>query len=80
MSFLGGSINNQTLNGIESITDGYITIQDGTISNLQALSIGGDTTVASNLYVGGRITCAYTAALNTDIPNKLAWERCWGSH
>ena len=71
MSFLGGSINNQTLNGIESITDGYITIQDGTISNLQALSIGGDTTVASNLYVGGRITCAYTAALNTDIPNKL---------
>ena len=71
MSFLGGSINNQTLNGIESITDGYITIQDGTISNLQALSIGGDTTVASNLYVGGRITCAYTASLNTDIPNKL---------
>ena len=71
MSFLGGSINSQTLNGIESITDGYITIQDGTISNLQELSIGGDVTVGTNLYVGGKITCAYTASLNTDVPNKL---------
>jgi len=47
-----------------------LNIEDGVISNIQSLSVVGNTELDGNLVVDGKISCAYTALLGSDVVNK----------
>ena len=70
MSYTSNPINSQSLNGIISLSDGVLNIEDGVISNIQLLKVVGDSELDGNLIVDGKITCAYTALSGSDVVNK----------
>ena len=70
MSYTSKPINIQSLNGIIWLSDGVLNIEDGVISNIQLLKVVGDSELDGNLIVDGKITCAYTALLGSDVVNK----------
>ena len=70
MSYTSNPINSQSLNGIISLSDGVLNIEDGVISNIQLLKVVGNTELDGNLVVDGKISCAYTALLGSDVVNK----------
>ena len=70
MSYTSNQINSQSLNGIISLSDGVLNIEDGIISNIQSLKVVGDSELDGNLIVDGKITCAYYALLPSDVVNK----------
>ena len=70
MSYTSNPINSQSLNGIISLSDGVLNIEDVVISNIQLLKVVGDSELDGNLIVDGKITCAYTALLPSDVVNK----------
>ena len=70
MSYTSNQVNSQSLNGIISLSDGVLNIEDGVISNIQLLKVVGDSELDGNLIVDGKITCAYTALLGSDVVNK----------
>jgi hypothetical protein len=59
MSYLTGATNSQSLNGILSLTDGIITIENGTISGLEEIDLNdlqvADTATIENLVVNNQI-------------------------
>ena len=70
MSYTSNQINSQSLNGIISLSDGVLNIEDGIISNIQSLKVVGNTEMDGDLIVDGKISCAYNAILGTDVVNK----------
>ena len=70
MSYTSNQVNSQSLNGIISLSDGVLNIEDGVISNIQLLKVVGDSELDGNLVVDGKISCAYTALLGSDVVNK----------
>lgn len=56
MSYTSQPTNAQSLNGIISITDGTITIENGKISNISSLDVKGDSLFEGNIEVIGTIT------------------------
>ena len=70
MSYTSNQINSQSLNGIISLSDGVLNIEDGIISNIQSLKVVGDSELDGNLIVDGKISCAYNALLPSDVVNK----------
>jgi hypothetical protein len=59
MSYLTGATNSQSLNGILTLTDGVITISEGTISGLEEIDLNdlqvADTATIENLVVNNQI-------------------------
>ena len=81
MSYLTGATNAQSLNGILTITDGVITISEGTISGLEEIDLNdlqvADTATIENLVVNnqidmtsGQIKNVATPTDNGDATNK----------
>jgi hypothetical protein len=70
MSYTSNQINSQSLNGIISLSDGVLNIEDGIISNIQSLKVVGDSELDGNLIVDGKISCDYNALLPSDVVNK----------
>lgn len=70
MSYTSNQINSQSLNGIISLSDGVLNIEDGIISNIQQLKVVGNSELDGDLIVDGKITCAYNALLPSDVVNK----------
>ena len=58
MSYTSNQINSQSLNGIISLSDGVLNIEDGIISNIQQLNVIGNSELDGDLIVDGKITCA----------------------
>lgn len=56
MSYTSQPTNAQSLNGIISITDGTLTIENGEISNISSLDVKGDSIFEGNVEVIGTIT------------------------
>lgn len=56
MSYTSQPTNNQSLNGIISITDGILTIENGEISNIGSLDVKGDSLFEGSIEVIGTIT------------------------
>ena len=70
MSYTSNQINSQSLNGIISLSDGVLNIEDGIISNIQQLNVIGNSELDGDLIVDGKISCAYNALLPSDVVNK----------
>jgi len=70
MSYTSNQINSQSLNGIISLSDGVLNIEDGIISNIQSLKVVGNSELDGDLIVDGKISCAYNALLPSDVVNK----------
>lgn len=56
MSYISQPINNQSLTGIITLTDGYLTIEEGKISDISSLDVKGNSIFEGNVEVIGSIT------------------------
>ena len=72
MSYLTGATNAQSLNGILTITDGVITISEGTISGLEEIDLNdlqvADTATIQNLVVNNQIDMTLGQIKNVSAP------------
>jgi len=67
MSYLDKATQDQSLNGIITLTDGFIEISNGDISGLTDLDLSGNLTVGNDVLIDHNITIQNDAVINNDL-------------
>lgn len=67
MSYLDKPTQDQSLNGIITLTDGFIDISNGAISGLTDLDLSGDLSVGNNVLINNNLTIQNDAVINHDL-------------